>query len=117
MIEYLTTEATDRPLFDRDHDLVLAHQVVDEIGVERLGKTGISDGRRQPVGSELLRRLHALGEAAAKTQQRDRGALADDAAAADLDRYALLAPRHPDPLAAPIAHRRRPSVDRRASCD
>ena len=46
VVQHLAAEAADRSLFDRDHHLMLAHQAVDEIGVERLGKTRISDGRR-----------------------------------------------------------------------
>ena len=87
MIEHLAAEAANRPLLDRDHDLVLAHQPVDEIDVERLGEARIGDRRRQAVSGELLRRLHAFGEPAPKAQQRDRSALAQDPPAPDLKRY------------------------------
>src|SRR5208282_1996162 len=66
---------------------------------------------------ELLCRLYAFGEATAEAQQRDRGALAQDSAAADLERPAPLGERYSDPLAARIAHRRWPVVDRDASRD
>src|ERR1700730_6860273 len=107
MIQHLAAEAADRSLFDRDHDLVLPSEACDKAGMEPLRKARIGNRRRQPVSRELLGGLHAFGEAAAEIQQRDSGALADDAAAADLERDAPLGQRYADPVAARIAHRRR----------
>ena len=82
-------EAADRAFLDGDQHLVLARQPVDQVGVERLGEAGVGDRRRQAVGVELLGRLEAFGEPRAEGEERDLAALAQDAAAADLERHAL----------------------------
>ena len=46
MLQHMAAEAADRALLDGDHHLVLAHQAVDQIGVERLCKARIGDGCR-----------------------------------------------------------------------
>ena len=68
MMQHVTAEAADRPFLNRDHNLMFARQPSDEIGVERFGKARIGDRRRQSIGGEFLRRLHALAEPRAKAQ-------------------------------------------------
>src|SRR5437764_112455 len=67
--EDVRAEAADRAFLDRDQHLVLAGQTIDEIGVERFGKTRIGDGGRQAIGVELLRRVDTLAKAGAKGEE------------------------------------------------
>ena len=84
-----------------------------QVGVERLGETGVGDRCGNALRRKHVRRLQAFAEPRAERQQRDGVAFADDAAAADLERHAALGQRDADAVAARIAQGGRPVVDRR----
>ena len=85
-----------------------ARQPPDQRRVERLGEARIGDrcraGRRPASCSAACQ---ALGQPRAEAQERDRGALAQDAALADRERLAVLGELDADALAARIAERDR----------
>src|SRR3954452_24379726 len=103
----MRAEATDRAFLDSDQDFVLARQFQNELEVERFHEARVGDSGRQAMRSQFVGSLLAFGETGAERQQRDRRALADDAALADFQRNADL--RHLDAtaLAARIAQRAR----------
>ncbi len=84
-----------------------------QICIERLGKTRISDRGRYALRGEQIGCLDAFAKAGAERKQRDGVALPYDAAAADLQRQAAIGKRDTDAVAARIAQRRRTVVDRR----
>ena len=71
----------------------------------------------RPWRREHLGGLEAFGEPRAERQHRDRGALAHDAALADLQRHADFRHVDADAVAARIAQRGRPVVDRHLGRD
>ena len=85
----------------------------DQIGVERLGEARIGHRGAEALGAEILGRDQAFAEARAEVQDRDLGALAQDAALADLERRAPRRQLDADALAARIAEGRGPVVDLR----
>ena len=89
-----------------------AREAADQVVVERLGEARIGDGGRETERGELVGGLEALGEPRAERQDRDRRALAHDAALADLERHAVVGQLDADAFAARIAEGGRPVVDR-----
>ena len=88
-MQHLGAEAADRAFLDGDQHLVLAREPQQQIGVERLGETGVGDRGGEAAGGEFLGGLQAFAEPRAERQERDLRALANDAALADLKRNAL----------------------------
>ena len=86
-----------------------ARQLADQVHVQRLGEARIGDGGRQAEAGELVGRRQAFRQPRAERQQRDRRALAHDAALADLKRRAALGQLDADALAARIAEGDGPS--------
>ena len=97
---------------DGEQDFVLARQLQHQVDVERLHEARIGNGGGQAMRGQFVGGLLAFAKTGAERQQRDLGALADDAAFADLQRDAKF--RHLDAaaFAARIAHRARTIVDR-----
>ena len=110
-VQDVRAEAADRPFLHGDQDFVFAGQLVDQLEVQRFGKSRIRDGGREPEFGQLGRSLRAFGETRAERQKRDLVALADDASLADFERDARFGNGHADPVAARIPHGRRPIVD------
>ena len=113
ILQHVAGEAADRALLDGDQHLVLARQAPDQVGVERLGEAGIGHRGGEALGGQILGRHQAFGEARAEAQDGDLGALAQDAALADLERRAAGRQLDAHALAARIAEGRRPVVDLR----
>ena len=103
VVQHEGTEAADGALLDGDQHLVLQRQAADEVGIQRLGEPRIGDGGAEPAGRQVLGRQQAFLQPAAIAQQGDLGAFSDDAAAADLQRFAAVRQVHAGALAARIA--------------
>src|SRR5205807_8915138 len=86
VLQHLGSEATDRTFLDGDQHLVLARQPADQVGVEWLGKAGVSHRGAEAFRGEILGRDQAFAKPRAQAQERDLCALAQDAALADLER-------------------------------
>ena len=93
-LEDLRTEAADRAFLDCDQDFVVRGQTADQIAIDRLGEACIRHRGRNTARGKVFRGLLRFGKAGSERQQRHRRALANDAAAADLERDAAL--RHLD---------------------
>ena len=85
----------------------------DQLDVERLGEAGVGDGGREAPRRQHVGGLQALGQARAEGQDGDGGALAHDAALADLQRLGDARDLDADALAARIAEGAGPVVDLR----
>ncbi len=99
-LQHMGAEAADRAFLDGDQHLVLARQPQQQVGVERLGEARVGDRGREPARGELVGGLEAFGQPRAEREQRDLGALAHDAALADLERHAF-APASSTPTPSP----------------
>ena len=75
---HLGAETTDRGFLDGDQDLVVAGELLDQGGVNRLGESGIGDGGREAAGGEFVGGLQRVGEAGAEREDGDVVALAQD---------------------------------------
>ncbi len=111
MLHHRRAEAAHRAFLDGDQHLVMARQLLDQRRVQRLGEARIGDRGRQPARRQLVRRAQRVGQTRAQRQDRHAGALAQDAALAQLQHLAARRQRDPGALAARIAQRARPVVD------
>ena len=48
-LQHMAAEAADRAFLDGDQRFVVARQPQDQVAVQRLGETGVGDGRRQSL--------------------------------------------------------------------
>ena len=117
MLHDQRAEPADRALLDDDQHPVVARELLDQRGVERLGEAGIGHRAGEARARQLVGRAQAVRQPGAERQDRHRRALAHDPAPADRQRRAALRQHEPGALAARIAHRARAVVDRRLGRD
>ncbi|MNS64699.1 hypothetical protein D3C72_978350 [compost metagenome] len=104
-------EAAHGALFHRDQAFMLARQAQDHVGVQRLGEAGVGDGGRDAACGQQVGGFQRFLQTGAQRQDGDRGAFADDAALADLQRGGQFGDLDADAVAARIPERRRAVVD------
>ena len=75
-----------------------AHQLEDQLAVERLGEPRVRHGRPDAARAQRLGRLQALRQPRAEGQDRDALPFQHDAPAPDLQRHAALGQLHARPL-------------------
>ena len=83
----MRADPTDGGFLDGHHDLMRAHQAVDQIGVEWFCEAQIRNGGGQAFGLQLIRGLLRFGKTRAERQDRDLAAFANHAALADLQQF------------------------------
>ena len=111
MVHHLTGEATDRPFFEGDQHFVMAGQLFNQGGVDRLGESGVGDGGGKAAGGQLVGRLHRVGQTGAKREDGDAVPLAQEPALAELKNFPACRQGHAGSLAARIAEGAWPVVD------
>src|SRR5262249_34522090 len=105
IFQYMTAKSAHRALLHRDEHLVIPHELLYQVGIERFHETRIRDRCRDADGSEQVRGLHALRKPCTKRQQSCRGTFADDATAANLEDLAFGRNGRADAFAARITNR------------